>query len=247
MYYWSIVHFNRGPIFHQTKSETALYLIHDSPHFLLPPFPPPSPSFRFPFSPSNDLQGEKTVWDSHIGSVDQVNMHKTWNCPTDVFQHYLIIAVVCLFLLPLHLVPRQSLGHHWWPAGAPNLQQVLIDALVALDALLHGVSHQLSLYQWTTTALARQDPQAWTQQRETSWLNSSHPVSKHPPRSGEELRSQFVTQEIKMLSPKRGQSQGCCWSLGHISQHHRWSSAGPMCKHYQPKSKESVVNLWQYT
>ena len=91
MYYWSIVHYNRGPIFHQTKSETALYLIHDSPHFLLPPFPPPSPSFRFPFSPSNDLQGEKTVWDSHIESVDQVNMHKTWNCPTD-----------CVSTLPHH-------------------------------------------------------------------------------------------------------------------------------------------------
>ena len=243
MYYWSIVHFNRGPIFHQTKSETALYLIHDSPHFLLPPFPPPSPSFRFPFSPSNDLQGEKTVWDSHIESVDQVNMHKTWNCPTDVFQHYLIIAVVCLFLPPLHLVPRQSLGHHWWPAGAPNLQQVLIDALVALDALLRGVSHQLSLHHCTGSS-------------RSSGLNSAErdllaqllpPLSKHPPRSGEELRSQFVTQEIKMLSPKRGQSQGYCWSLGHISQHHRWSSAGPMCKHYQPKSKESVVNLWQYT
>ena len=158
-----------------------------------------------------------------------------------VFQHYLIIAVVCLFLLPLHLVPRQSLGHHWWPAGAPNLQQVLIDALVALDALLRGVSHQLSLHHCTGSS-------------RSSGLNSAErdllaqllpPCLKAPPRSGEELRSQFVTQEIKMLSPKRGQSQGCCWSLGHISQHHRWSSAGPMCKHYQPKSKESVVNLWQ--
>ena len=113
------------------------------------------------------------------------------------------------------------------------------DALVALDALLRGVSHQLSLHHCTGSS-------------RSSGLNSAErdllaqllpPCLKAPPRSGEELRSQFVTQEIKMLSPKRGQSQGCCWSLGHISQHHRWSSAGPMCKHYQPKSKESVVNL----
>ena len=214
------------------------------------------PTFSFPFPPSFSLFPFSLFtikwparWKDYGILILKVLIKSICTKPEIVqqivFQHYLIIAVVCLFLLPLHLVPQQSLGHHWWPAGAPNLQQVLIDALVALDALLHGVSHQLSLYQWTTTALARQDPQAWTQQRETSWLNSSHPVSKHPPRSGEELRSQFVTQEIKMLSPKRGQSQGYCWSLGHISQHHRWSSAGPMCKHYQPKSKESVVNLWQ--
>ena len=55
------------------------------------PFPPSFSLSRFPFSPSNDLQGEKTVWDSHIESVDQVNMHKTWNCPTD-----------CVSTLPHH-------------------------------------------------------------------------------------------------------------------------------------------------
>ena len=37
------------------------------------------------------------------------------------------------------------------------------------------------------------------------------------PRSGVELWSQFVTHKIEMLSPKKGESQGCCWSLLRIS------------------------------
>ena len=69
------------------------------------------------------------------------------------------------------------------------------------------------------------------------------PCLKASPRSGEKLRSQFVTLKKLKCSYQKGVNQGCCWSLGHISLHHRWSSAGPMCKHYQPNSKESVVNL----
>ena len=247
MYYWSIVHFNRGPIFHQTKSETALYLIHDSPHFLLPPFPPPSPSFRFPFSPSNDLQGEKTVWDYHIESVDQVNMHKTWNCPTD-----------CVSTLPHHCcclpLPPPPPPGTTTISGAPLMTSRCTKPPTS--------SHRCSGSSWCPApwrlppALSLPVDHHCTGSSRSSGLNSAErdllaqllpPCLKAPPRSGEELRSQFVTQEIKMLSPKRGQSQRYCWSLGHISQHHRWSSAGPMCKHYQPKSKESVVNLWQYT
>ena len=64
-------------------------------------------------------------------------------------------------------------------------------------------------------------------------------------RSGEELWSQCVTHNIKMHSPKREESHGCCWSLGHISIFYLWPSAGPMCKHYQPKTKEFVLNLWE--
>ena len=74
-------------------------------------------------------------------------------------------------------------------------------------------------------------------------LNSSNPVSKHSS-SGKELWSQFVTHKIKMVSPKRRESHGCCWSLGHIYVLHQWPSAGPMCKHDQPKTKEFVLNLW---
>ena len=74
-------------------------------------------------------------------------------------------------------------------------------------------------------------------------LNSSNPVSKHSS-SGKELWSQFVTHKIKMVSPKRREFHGCCWSLGHIYVLHQWPSAGPMCKHDQPKTKEFVLNLW---
>ena len=90
MYYWSIVHFNRGPIFHQTKSETALYLIHDSLHFLLPLSP-----LLLPLSFSLFTIKWPARWKDCMG-------FSYWKCWSSQYAQNLKLSNRCVSTLPHH-------------------------------------------------------------------------------------------------------------------------------------------------